>query len=291
MKNLLVLLLLFCLACITTSPVFAEDETDQELIEAAMDPDDDDSDGELARAAQNPLAAMISLPFQNNTNFNFGPMEKTQNVMNIQPVVPFRLKDNWNLITRTILPIVSQPAFVPGQSRTNALGDTVFTAFLSPSKASSFVWGAGVAVLIPTGTSDRTGFKKWGIGPSLVGVGFKGPWVYGGIISNVWDFAGSSKTGDINLMSFQYFVNYNLPSGWYLVTSPIITANWEADSGNKWTIPFGGGAGKIVRFGKVPVNLSAQAYYNVEKPAFGADWQLRLVANLMFPKQMPQIVS
>jgi len=145
MKNLLVLLLLFCLACITTSPVFAEDEADQELIEATMDPDDEDSDGELARAAQNPLAAMISLPFQNNTNFNFGPMEKTQNVMNIQPVVPFRLNDNWNVITRTIMPIVSQPAFIPGQDRTNALGDTVFTAFLSPSKASSFIWGVGAA--------------------------------------------------------------------------------------------------------------------------------------------------
>jgi len=283
MKSLLAQLLLICLTYILSGPVIAEGETEEELIEAAMDPDEDDSDEELARAAQNPLAAMISLPFQNNTNFNFGPLEKTQNVMNIQPVVPFRLNDNY-VITRTIVPIVSQPAFAPGQSRTNALGDTVITAFLSPSKASSFVWGAGVAVLMPTGTDDRTGFRKWGIGPSLVGVGFKGPWVYGGIISNVWDFAGSSKTGDVNLMSLQYFVNYNFPNGWYLVTSPIITANWEADSGNKWTIPFGGGAGKIVRFGKVPVNLSAQAYYSVEKPEFGADWQLRLVANLMFPK-------
>ena len=279
-----VLLSLICLAFFIPNPVFAENETEEELIEAAMHPDDEDSEGELARAAQNPLAAMISVPFQNNTNFNFGPLKKTQNVMNIQPVVPFSLNDNWNVITRTIIPIVSQPGFIPGQDRTNALGDTVFTAFLSPSKASSFIWGAGAALLVPTATSDRTGFDKWGIGPSLVGVGFKGPWVYGGIISNVWDFAGSGKTGDINLLSFQYFVNYNFSSGWYLVSSPILTADWEADSGNQWTIPFGGGFGKIQRFGKVPVNLSAQAYYNVEKPDFGADWQLRLVATMMFPK-------
>ncbi|MBE9549580.1 MAG: hypothetical protein IMF09_09265 [Proteobacteria bacterium] len=115
-------------------------------------------------------------------------------------------------------------------------------------------------------------------------MGFKGPWVYGAIISNVWDFAGSSNTGDINLLNFQYFINYNFPSGWYLTTAPIITANWEADSGNKWTIPFGGGAGKIVRFGKIPTNLNAQIYYNVKKPDFAADWQLRLTATLMFPK-------
>ena len=157
MKIILFALLFVCLAYLTSGPVIAEDEIDEELIEAAMDPDEDHSTGELARAAQNPLAAMISLPFQNNTNFNFGPLEKNQNVMNIQPVVPFDLNDDWNLITRTIIPIVSQPAFVPGQSRTNALGDTVFTAFLSPSKVSSFIWGVGAAVLIPTGTSDRTG--------------------------------------------------------------------------------------------------------------------------------------
>lgn len=284
MKILPVLLLLFCLACIISGSVFAEGETDQELIEAAMDPDDEDSDEELARAAQNPLAAMISLPFQNNINLNFGPLEKTQNVMNIQPVVPLKLNDNWNLITRTIVPIISQPAFTPGQDRTNAVGDTVLTAFFSPSKASSFVWGVGPALLMPTATDDRTGSRKWAVGPSLVAVGFKGPWVYGAIISNVWDFAGSSNTGDINFLSFQYFINYNLPSGWYLTTSPVITANWEADSGNKWTIPFGGGVGKIVRLGKIPTNLNAQVYYNVKKPDFGADWQLRLTATLMFPK-------
>ena len=236
---------------------------------------------DLARAAQNPVASMISLPFQNNSNFNFGPQEKTQNIMNIQPVLPFELNEDWNLITRTIIPVISQPATTPAQDREFGLGDTVFTAFLSPKDSGEWIWGVGPALLLPTSTDDRLGAGEWGAGPSAVVLTIRGPWVVGSLFSNVWSFTGDEQ---VNLFSWQYFVNYNLDDGWYLTSAPVITANWEANSDNRWTVPFGGGAGKIFKIGNQPMNVSAAAYYNVEKPDFGADWQARLQVQFLFPK-------
>jgi hypothetical protein len=246
------------------------------------------SDTELAKQTQNPVADLISLPFQNNTNFEWGAEEKTENTLNVQPVIPVSLGDDWNLITRTILPIKSQPAIVEGQDRENGLGDTTFTGFFSPKEAGSFIWGAGPVVLLPTATDDRLGCECWGGGPSFVVLKMSGPWVVGSLFSQVWDFEGSDE--DVSLFTWQYFVNYNLKDGWYLSSAPINTANWEADSGEKWTVPVGGGGGKILRIGKLPVNISAQAYYNVEKPDFVGDWSARLQVQFLFPKggQKPQ---
>jgi hypothetical protein len=257
-------------------PASAANEDGDGIIEAG-----ENETAELARAAQNPVASMISVPFQNNTNFNFGPLEKTQNVLNIQPVIPFALNENWNLITRTILPVVSQPAFTPAQDRKFGLGDIVFTAFLSPKDSGQLIWGAGPALLLPTSTDDRLGAGEWGAGPSVVLLTVQGPWVIGSLFSNVWSFTGDEQ---VNLFSWQPFVNYNLDDGWYLTSAPLITANWEADSDNTWTVPFGGGFGKIFRIGKQPMNASLAAYYNVEKPDFGADWQIRAQLQFLFPK-------
>ena len=137
--------------------------------------------------------------------------------------------------------------------------------------------------MIPTATDDALGSDKWGAGVSLVVLKMPGKWVVGSLLSNVWSFAGSGDQ-DINIFTWQYFINYNLEDGWYLTSAPIITANWEASSGEKWTVPFGGGFGKIFRIGKLPVNGSAQVYYNVEKPTSGADWTLRLQLQFLFPK-------
>ena len=252
------------------------------LGDGTIDPGENAQD-EMARAVQNPVASLISVPFQNNTNFNFGPQEKTQNVLNIQPVWPFTLNDDWNLITRTIVPVISQPELVPGQDRENGLGDTVFSAFFSPSKSHKVIWGVGPVFLFPTATDDRLGQDKWGAGASVVALTMPGRWVIGSLLNNIWSTGGSGDN-DVNFFTWQYFVNYNLDDGWYLTSAPIITANWEASSGNKWTVPFGGGFGKVFRIGKQPVNTSLQAYYNVEKPDFGPDWQLRLMLQFMFPK-------
>jgi hypothetical protein len=264
------------LGAMVTVPASAENENGNGIIE----PGENETD-ELARAVQNPVASMISLPFQNNTNFNFGPREKTQNVLNIQPVWPFELTADWNLITRTIVPVISQPAFTPSQDRENGLGDTVFSAFLSPRDSGQWLWGAGPALLLPTSTDDRLGAGEWGAGPSAVFLTMRGPWVVGSLFSNVWSFTDDK---DVNLFTWQPFVNYNMDGGWYLTSSPIVTANWEADSDDTWTVPFGGGIGKVFRIGNQPMNVSAASYYNVEKPDFGADWQMRLQIQFLFPK-------
>jgi hypothetical protein len=236
---------------------------------------------ELARAVQNPVSSLISLPFQNNTSFEFGPREKTQNVLNVQPVIPFDLSENWSLITRTILPIVSQPSFAPGQGRENGLGNTLFTSFLSPKQNGRLLWGAGPAVQIPTSTDDQIAPDEWAAGPSIVLLTMPGRWVIGSLFSNIWNLSGDE---DINFFTWQYFVNYNFDGGWYLTSSPIITANWEAD--DEWTVPVGGGFGRVFSMGRQPMNASFQAFYNLEKPDdIGADWSVRLQLQLLFPKR------
>ena len=141
----------------TTSVVPAQSTADGDgIIEPGEDPTE-----ELAKASQNPIANMISLPFQNNTNFNVGPKEKTQNVLNIQPVWPISLNEEWNLITRTIIPVISQPEFFPGQDRENGLGDINFTAFFSPAEPGKWIWGVGPVLLFPTATDDVLGTEKF----------------------------------------------------------------------------------------------------------------------------------
>ena len=211
------------------------------------------SNAEHAKAAQNPIANMISLPFPDNINTGIGPDDETQNILNIQPVWPISLNDDWNVITRTIFPVISQPDVLTGDSRINGLGDTSFYAFFSPAKSDSITWGVGPVFLLPTATDDKLGADKWGAGAPAVVLAMPGKWVVGSLFSNIWSVGGSGKQ-DINLFTWQYFINYNLPDSWYLTTAPIITANWEVDSDNRGTVPFGGGVGKIFKIGKQPVN-------------------------------------
>ena len=243
---------------------------------------------ELARKAQNPIASMVSLPFQLNVNFDTGPLEKDQEILNIQPVYPFTLNDNWNLITRTIVPVISQPAFTPGQGRTNGIGDINFSAFFSPKKptSSGWIWGAGPILVMDTASDDRLGQGAWSIGPSAVALKMNGPWVTGALINNVWSISKDSGRSDVNQMLIQPFINYNFPNkpGRYLSFSPIITANWEAESGQKWTIPLGLGIGQVMKLGKQPVNLQLASYYNVARPDNASRWQIRAQFVLMFPK-------
>ena len=239
---------------------------------------DEEKAKKMAEAAQNPLASMISLPFQNNTTFG-GNDGDYVNVLNVQPVWPFHISEDWNLITRTVIPVVSQS--VNGNSQ-SGLGDTVATGWLSPSEQfNNWTLGVGPVLNLPTTTKAGLGADQWGGGISAVSVWIKDKWVAGGLINNVWGF---EKTHELNSMMIQYFVNYNLDKGWYLVTAPINTANWNAPQNQRWVIPLGGGAGKIVKFGKLPVNINAHLYYNVEKPDGVGDYTARIQVQFMFPK-------
>jgi hypothetical protein len=241
---------------------------------------------ELAKLAQNPVGNLISVPFQNNANLNFGPEKGTQNILNIQPVVPISVNSDWNIITRTILPVIRMPPLGSDVGSTNGIGDTVFTAFLSPANPDKWIWGAGPVVQLPTNSDAELGNKNWGLGASFVVLHLEkgSPWVYGVLINNVWSLTSSERGGSYSTGLIQPFVNYNLERGLYLTSAPILTVNWKAGGSQRWTVPFGGGVGKIFHLGKLPVNAQISAYYNVAKPDFGANWQIRAQVQLMFPK-------
>jgi hypothetical protein len=241
---------------------------------------------QLAKLAQNPVGNLISVPFQNNTNLNYGPEKGTQNILNIQPVIPIEVNPDWNIITRTILPVIWNPSLGPNDSSTTGIGDTQLTAFLSPAKPGQWIWGAGPILQIPTNSNAELGNKNWGLGPSFVVLHLdKGsPWVYGVLLNNVWSLSSSERGGSYNTGLIQPFLNYNFKGGTYLTTSPIATVNWKADSGDKWTVPVGGGIGHIFHIGKLPVNTQLSAYYNVVRPDDGPNWQIRFQVQFMFPK-------
>lgn len=251
--------------------------------EHAKDMAYDEGTENLAKQAQNPVADLISIPLQNNFNFNVGPDNSTQYVGNLQPVIPFHTTENWNIITRTIIPIVYQPQLAPGVGDVWGMGDTLFTAFLSPSKPGDLIWGAGPAVLFPSGTDNSITTGKWAAGPSAVALKMTGHWVYGALVNYLSSFAGQDDRGAVSAWTIQPFLNYNLPGGWYLVSAPIVTANMMADS-EQWTVPLGGGAGRIVWFGGLPVNLSLQSYYNVARPDGGPEWNIRFSLQFLLPK-------
>jgi hypothetical protein len=246
----------------------------------------EESNTDLAKKTQNPVADLISIPLQNNMNFGIGPNNRMQNVLNVQPVIPISLNREWNLITRTIMPIIKQPDLATTKDDTWGLGDVNFSAFLSPADSGSFIWGIGPSVQFATGTHDSTGTRKWAAGPSVVGLSIQGPWVAGALFQQIWSFAGNNDRADISQALVQPFLNYNLPNGWYLTSSPIITANWEATNGNKWTVPVGGGFGKVFRIGKLPFNANCGYYANVVRPDPGPDWTLRLQIALLLPKSI-----
>ena len=242
----------------------------------------------LQKATQNPVANLISVPLQDNSNFGIGSANRTQNVLNIQPVIPMHLVEDWNLITRIIQPIVWQPYPDQNSGGNYGFGDMNPTFFLTPAKPGKFIWGAGPALVIPTATDSSLGQGKWSIGPSFVGLAQPDPWTLGFLVNNVWSFAGDGSRPSVNQMTLQYFVNYNLKGGWYLTSQPIITANWAASGKDVWTVPFGGGIGRIMKVGFQPINLSAQLYVTPIRPANSSPWGIRLQIAFLFPKLTQQ---
>ncbi len=244
---------------------------------------------ELAKKLQNPIGNLISVPFQSNTNFSVGPNKGTQEILNIQPVIPFHIGDNWNIITRTILPLVWNPSYQPLASVVPfGTAPITFSAFLSPAKPTNgWLWGFGPVTQIPVASSASLGSNVWGLGPTGVLVYMKGPWVTGVLVNNVWSLGGESGPGTsqnkYNNFLMQPFVNFNMKGGWYVGTSPILTANWLTTGNNAWTVPLGANVGRVIKIGgKLPINLSLGGYANVVHPELGATWQLRTQITAIF---------
>jgi hypothetical protein len=251
----------------------------------------------LAKATQNPVASLISVPLQNNSNFGIGPYNRTQDVFNIQPVIPKRISQNWMLISRIIQPILWQPYSTETTGGQAGIGDMNPTFFLSPAKPGKMIWGLGPTMVLPTATSTLVGQGKLSFGPSAVALIQPGPWTIGLLINNVWSVAGSSHRPSVNQMTLQYFVTYNLKKGWNINSGPIITANWnnkasgdaangdDTPPGGRWTIPFGGGVGRVTRMGYQPISFSVNFYGNAVHPPGGSSWGLRLQLALLFPQK------
>jgi hypothetical protein len=262
--------------------------------------------GGLQKAVQNPVAGLISVPIQSNTNFGIGPFGRNQNLLNIQPVVPTNLSRDLNLIIRWITPIVWQPA--PGTANLEVygiventpaylaatdvqahagvlgLGDMTPTFFLSPAILHKMIWGAGPMFALPTATGRVLGQGKLSVGPSIVALVQPGHWTVGALVNNIWSVAGPSDRAEVNQMSLQYFINYNLQKGWSISVSPTITANWQASSGNVWTVPVGAGVARVFRLGYQPVNASASFFGNAVHPVGGSPWGMRLQLSFLYPK-------
>jgi hypothetical protein len=199
------------------------------------------------------------------------------------------LNANWNLITRVIVPVVNQPSPGTPSLGTSGFGDVNPSFFLSPSKG-KLIWGAGPVFVLNTSTNHALGSGKWSAGPTFVALVQPGKWTVGALANNVWSFAGTKRESKVNSFLLQYFVNYNLSKGWYLGTSPIVTANWAASPGNVWVAPFGATAGRIMRMGKQPVNVQTGMFYNAVRPdqiPF-PHWSARFQIALLYPKAPPR---
>ena len=240
---------------------------------------------EIAKQAQNPIANVISVPLENDFYPHTGKDKEDSYVLEMKPVVPFKLSNDWNLITRTVIPIAQVPDLAPGVNGTSGLGDVQTSLFFSPAKVGKVIWGAGPVISLPTATEDILGTKKLSIGPTAVALSIQGHWLFGALVQNLFSVAGPRERPDVNQMLLQPFVNYNMRHGWYLTSSPVITSNWEANSNNRWTVPVGGGVGRIVHFGKIPVSTYAQVFRNVERPNGTTSWSARFQMTFLFPQK------
>ena len=242
-----------------------------------------DSDEDLAKKSQNPVGDIISLPFENNLAFGVGDKDAEVYTLTAKPVYPTRI-GNLNLINRFILPFEHQGERISGEGSKTGLGNLTYQAFFSPAEPGDIIWGVGPVITMPTNTDDRLGSDKWAAGPAVLVLAKPGHWLFGGLAQHFWSFAGDSEDDDVNLSSFQYFVNYNLDDGLYLTSSPTMTANWSSGSSNRLTVPVGGGIGKLMRFGKLPVDFKLQGFWNAEKPEGASDWSLQFQVKFLFPK-------
>jgi len=241
-------------------------------------------DSDLAKQLSNPIASLISVPFQFNYDRGFGPDNGYRAILNIQPVIPITLNDDWNLISRTILPVITQHDIAGPSGTQSGIGDITQSLFLSPSKPgpSGIIWGAGPVFLIPTATDDLLGGDKWGAGPTAVVLKQNGPWTFGILANHVWSFAGPESRADINSTFLQPFISYTTANAWTFGFNTESTYDWE---GEQWSVPINLTVSKLVQIGTQPVSFGGGVRYWAEAPDSGPEgFGFRLSMTFLFPK-------
>lgn len=243
-----------------------------------------DSAADMAKTLANPIGAMISVPLQSNYDFNGGPTgDGEQFKLNLQPIVPFNLNEDWLLISRTVLPVISQDDII-GTSSQSGLADTVQSFFLSPTSPSrgGWIWGAGPALLLPTATDDLLGTEKWGAGPTAVALKQQNGWTYGALVNHLWSFAGESSRADVNATYMQPFVSFTTPKARTYTLNAESTYDWE---NRQWTAPINVMIQQLVTIGKQPVAFTGGIRYYLDAPDGGPDWGLRFAVVLLYPRK------
>jgi hypothetical protein len=238
---------------------------------------------ELAKKLANPIANLISVPLQNNVDVGIGDMNGTRNTLNVQPVIPFSISENLNLITRWVQPVISQKNISGLGSSEFGLGDAVVSAFLSPATPKKgLVWGVGPVLLVPTGTNDFMASKKFGVGPTAVALVQTKGITFGGLINQIWSVAGDEFTSDVNQLFFQPFFTYNWKSGAGLGCNFEITQNWEASNTTVWFNPQ---LSALTSLGKQKTQLFVGPRFNLAAPDYSkADFGIRAGAVFLFVK-------
>jgi hypothetical protein len=238
----------------------------------------------LAKELANPVAALISVPFQMNYDRGVGPAGSGHRwTVNIQPVVPAQINPEWNLISRTIAPVISQTGTLPGSGSQTGLGDVVQSFFLSPSKptASGIIWGAGPVFLLPTGTDGLLSARKWGAGPTAVALRQSGPWTIGVLANHIWSFAGGGPV-PVDATFLQPFVTYTTPDAWTFSVNTESTYDWRR---SEWSVPLNFNVTKLLRIGTQPVSIGAGVRYwaaSTDNSPHG--WGFRTTLTFLFPR-------
>jgi hypothetical protein len=246
-------------------------------------PAEADNSAELAKKLQNPVADLISVPLQNNWDFGIGPAEAMRYTVNIQPVIPFSLTKDWNLITRTIMPVIYAESPVPGGDDRAGLGDILQSFFFSPKAPTrgGWIWGIGPVFLYPSATDDALGTEKFALGPTAVFLKQQHGWTYGMLANHLWSVAGDSDRADVNATFVQPFVTFTTQTFTTFGFNTETTYDWENEQG---TVPLNWFAQQLLKIGKQPIAFQLGVRYYAEKPAGGPDWGLRFVTTLLFPK-------
>jgi hypothetical protein len=240
-------------------------------------------DASLAQELTNPIASVISVPIQYNYDRGFGLTDDGhRNLINVQPVIPISLNQDWSLISRTITPIIAQDEIFAGAGDQFGLGDIVQSFFLSPkTPAGSIIWGAGPVFLLPTGTDALLSAEKWGAGPTAVMLTMQGPWTIGVLANHIWSVAGDDNRADVNATFLQPFITYTTPDAWTFALNTESTYDWKAEA---WTVPVNFNISKLLKIGSQPVSFGVGARYWAESPEQGPEgWGLRSSLTFLFP--------
>ncbi|WP_233998620.1 transporter [Microbulbifer pacificus] len=240
---------------------------------------------DLAKKLANPIASLISVPFQGNWDYDVGPLEDGERfTLNIQPVIPISINDNWNLISRTILPVINQRRIFPGSGTQTGLGATTQSLFFSPKEPTEhgIIWGAGPVFLIPTTTDELLGTEKWGAGPTAVALKQQNHWTYGALVNQIWSFAGPDNDPNVNQAFIQPFFSYTTSTAWTFTFTTESTYDWDSE---QWTVPLDFLVAKVFKIGHQHAQLQVGPRYYADSPTTGPhNWGFRVNFVLMYPK-------